>query len=192
MSQRPARLHALFTDANSSRPCRIVKPKSQNPFTCAPRRPADTLQTVSALLGQRHTRQRDAILQTIVDAKGPVSIQQILERAQSTLGSLGIATVYRTLNLLLESERIQTVILPDGQTCYERAGMGHHDHFQCRRCKNVFDLEVCPLHLASGTIIPGGFLVQDHEMTLYGLCPACAPKTAKTPAPPAKKKARAK
>jgi Fur family ferric uptake transcriptional regulator len=138
---------------------------------------------VPAPLGQRHTRQRDAILLAITDAKGPVSIQQILERAQAALGSLGIATVYRTLNLLLEGKRIKTVILPDGQTCYERSGMGHHDHFQCRKCKNVYDLEVCPLHLAAGTIIPGGFLVQDHEMTLYGICPACsgAKTAAKTP-----------
>ena len=140
-------------------------------------------------LGQRHTRQRDAILQAITDAKGPVSIQQILKRAQKELGSLGIATVYRTLNLLAESERIQTVILPDGQTCYERAGLGHHDHFQCRRCKNVYDLEVCPLHLASGTIIPGGYIVEDHEMTLYGVCPECAANGGKGKKAPA---ARAK
>ena len=140
------------------------------------------LAPVPAPLGQRHTRQRDAILQAISEAKGPVSIQQILERAQRALGSLGIATVYRTLNLLLESKRIQTVILPDGQTCYERSGLGHHDHFQCRRCKNVYDLEVCPLHLARGTIIPGGFMVEDHEMTLYGLCPACSPAKS-TPRP---------
>ena len=143
-----------------------------------------------APLGQRHTRQRDAILLVITEAKGPISIQQILERAQAALGSLGIATVYRTLNLLLEGKRIQTVILPDGQTCYERSGMGHHDHFQCRKCKNVYDLEVCPLHLAAGTIIPGGYLVQDHEMTLYGICPACAGGTpaAKAAAKPARKK----
>jgi len=141
---------------------------------------------VSAPLGQRHTRQRDAILQAIAEAKGPVSIQQILVRAQAALGgSMGIATVYRTLNLLQESKRIQTVILPDGQTCYERSGLGHHDHFQCKRCRNVYDLEVCPLHLASGTIIPGGYMVEDHEMTLYGLCPACQGEKkmkAKTPA----------
>ena len=143
-----------------------------------------------APLGQRHTRQRDAILQAITEARGPVSIQQILARAQAALGSLGIATVYRTLNLLLESKRIQTVILPDGQTCYERSGLGHHDHFQCRRCRNVYDLEVCPLHLARGTIIPGGYLVEDHEMTLYGLCPACSAgkSPAKSPATPPRAK----
>ena len=125
-------------------------------------------------LGQRHTRQRDAILDSIKLAKGPVSVQQILQRGKKTLGSLGIATVYRTLNLLLESEQIQSVILPSGETRYESAGLGHHDHFQCRMCQNVFDLAVCPLHIASGTIIPGGYMVEDHEMTLYGVCPACS------------------
>ncbi len=124
-------------------------------------------------LGQRHTRQRDVILQTITDAAGPVSVAQIFKRGKKELGKLGIATVYRTLNLLMEGKRVKEVIWPDGRTCYERAGLGHHDHFQCRRCKTVYDLEVCPLHLAKGTIIPGGYMVEDHEMTLYGLCPAC-------------------
>jgi Fur family ferric uptake transcriptional regulator len=160
------------------------------PFPLRDHATSPYLVPVPAPLGQRHTRQRDAILQVITEAKGPIPIQQILERAQTALGSLGIATVYRTLNLLLESKRIQTVILPDGQTCYERSGMGHHDHFQCRRCKNVYDLEVCPLHLASGTIIPGGFLVQDHEMTLYGICPACSGGKSAPKSPP--KSSRAK
>lgn len=126
-----------------------------------------------ASLGQRHTRQRDAILGVITSAKGPVSVPQILALGKKSLGALGIATVYRTLNLLAETEQIQTVILPNGETRYESASLGHHDHFQCRKCQNVFDLEVCPLHLASGTVIPGGYLVEDHEMTLYGLCPSC-------------------
>jgi Fur family ferric uptake transcriptional regulator len=160
------------------------------PFPLRGSRASRYLRRVPASLGQRHTRQRDAILQAITQAKGPVSIQQILARAQTARGSLGIATVYRTLNLLLGSMRIQTVILPDGQTCYERSGMGHHDHFQCRRCRNVYDLEVCPLHLARGTIIPGGFLVEDHEMTLYGLCPACS--TGKSPPKSPAKPSRAR
>ena len=78
------------------------------------------------------------------------------------------------MNLLLAAREIQSVILPSGETRYESADLGHHDHFQCRNCGHVYDLSVCPLHLASGTIIPGGFMVEDHEMTLYGICPDCA------------------
>lgn len=134
-------------------------------------------------LGQRQTRQRDAILQVLAGAKGPLSVQEIFTQSKKKI-PLGIATVYRAINLLLEAHEIQSVILPSGETRYESADLGHHDHFQCRNCEQVFDLSVCPLHLASGTIIPGGFVVEDHEMTLYGLCPDCAKK--KRPAKAAK------
>jgi Fur family ferric uptake transcriptional regulator len=128
-------------------------------------------------LGQRQTRQRDAILKVLTEANGPLSVPEIFALAQKSI-PLGIATVYRAVNLLLTAREIQSVILPSGETRYESADLGHHDHFQCRNCSHVFDLSVCPLHLASGTIIPGGFIVEDHEMTLYGICPDCA----KTPA----------
>lgn len=126
-------------------------------------------------LGQRQTRQRDAILQVLAAANGPLSVPEIFALAQKEL-PVGIATVYRTINLLLAAKKIQSVILPSGETRYESADLGHHDHFQCRKCGHVFDLSVCPLHLASGTIIPGGFIVEDHEMTLYGVCSQCATK----------------
>lgn len=138
-------------------------------------------------LGQRQTRQRDAILQVLNAANGPLSVPEIFALSQKVI-PLGIATVYRTINLLLSAEEILGVILPSGETRYESAGLGHHDHFQCRKCGHVFDLSVCPLHLARGTIIPGGFVVEDHEMTLYGLCAACA-KGAKNKKP-AKAKAK--
>jgi Fur family ferric uptake transcriptional regulator len=52
--------------------------------------------------------------------------------------------------------------------------MGHHDHFQCRKCQSVFDLAICPSGLHSGMTLPGGFVVEDHEMTVYGLCADCS------------------
>jgi Fur family ferric uptake transcriptional regulator len=129
-------------------------------------------------LGQRQTRQRDAILKVLGEANGPLSTPEIFKLSKKVI-PLGIATVYRTINLLLAAKEIQSVILPSGETRYESADLGHHDHFQCRKCGHVFDLSVCPLHLASGTIIPGGFIVEDHEMTLYGICPDCAKKNGK-------------
>ena len=132
---------------------------------------------ISKPLGQRQTRQREVILQVIATSNGPLSIQQILKLSQKKGGIVAIATVYRTVNLLMEAKQIQSVNLPNGETRYESADLGHHHHFQCRKCRNVFDLSICPVHLARGTIIPGGFVVEDHEMTLYGLCPKCAEKS---------------
>jgi Fur family transcriptional regulator, ferric uptake regulator len=125
-------------------------------------------------LGQRQTRQRDRIFDVIRDAQGPLTVQEILERAQKDLPALGIATVYRTLNLLQEGRLVKTVILPTGETRYEMSGLGHHHHFQCRTCQEVFDLEHCPVSVPHQPLESEGFVVESHELTLYGLCPSCA------------------
>lgn len=132
------------------------------------------IHNVARVVGQRQTPQRDAILETIESASGPLSVPEIHEAARKTSPKIGIATIYRTLKLLHEAKLIQPVILPSGEMRYERADLGHHDHFQCRACERVFDLPSCPLTLNKGATLPGGFVVEDHEMTLYGLCAACS------------------
>lgn len=126
-------------------------------------------------LGQRRTRQREVIAGVIRDARGPLTVPEILERAQTALPALGIATVYRTLKLLQEAEQVETVILPTGETRYESADLGHHHHFHCRGCDQVYDLSTCPVRVPDDRELGRGFLVERHELTLYGLCPACAP-----------------
>jgi Fur family ferric uptake transcriptional regulator len=125
-------------------------------------------------LGQRQTRQRDAIFRVIEETSGPLPVEEIHQRAQKLLPRLGIATVYRALKLMLESQQIQQINMPSGETRYESAHLGHHDHFQCRLCHKVFDLQVCPLKLRAGATLPGGFVVEGHEMTLFGLCAGCS------------------
>ncbi|AIZ44406.1 Fur family transcriptional regulator [Deinococcus radiopugnans] len=125
------------------------------------------------MTGTRSTRQRDVIAQVLGRAPGPLAVAEVFERAQDDLPGLGIATVYRTLKLLTEQGRIHPVTL-DGETLYEAAGKGHHHHFSCNRCGRVFTLHTCPVTLPSGTVYPGGFVVEAHEVTLYGQCPECA------------------
>ena len=125
-------------------------------------------------LGQRQTRQRDAIFQVIEETSGPLAVEEIHQRAKKRLPQLGIATVYRALKLMLESRQVQQVNMPSGETRYESAHLGHHDHFQCRLCLKVFDLDICPLKLKTGTKLHGGFLVEGHELTISGLCATCA------------------
>jgi Fur family ferric uptake transcriptional regulator len=48
---------------------------------------------------------------------------------------------------------------------------GHHHYFQCRRCEKVFDVPTCPGNLDK--LAPAGFMVEDHEIILYGRCGAC-------------------
>ncbi|HEX2187475.1 MAG TPA: transcriptional repressor [Longimicrobiaceae bacterium] len=124
-------------------------------------------------IGQRNTRQRDAIAEVIGAAAGPLTAPEIAERAQREIPGLGMATVYRTLKLLQEAGRVRTVILPSGETRYESEGLGHHHHFHCRVCDGVYDLESCHVVMPPGARTEEGFVVEDHELTLYGVCPSC-------------------
>ncbi len=123
--------------------------------------------------GERHTTQRDAIARVIREAPGPLAVKEIHERARRRSGKLGIATVYRTLKLLVEAGQVHAVTLADGQTRYESANLGHHHHFHCRRCDRVYDLPDCPLPEGGHVSVPTGYTVEDHEVTLIGLCPKC-------------------
>ncbi len=126
-----------------------------------------------ANLGQRHTRQRDVIVAVIREATGPLTVNEILHRAQERVPGLGVATVYRTLKLLHEGGKITTVILPSGETRYESTGLGHHHHFHCRVCDEVYDLEDCPVQIPTREL-SNGFQVESHELTLYGICSTCS------------------
>ena len=122
-------------------------------------------------ISRKSTRQRSAIHAALAQEQRPLLPTEILSLAQQAIPELGIATVYRNLKVLLESGEIQSVELPGEAPRYELADRGHHHHFQCRRCQQVFDIPGCPADIEG--IAPAGFAVEHHDLTLYGVCAAC-------------------
>ena len=123
---------------------------------------------------ERNTRQRTAIKDALQQAARPLLPAEVLERAQAGSPRLSLATVYRNLNALVEEGTAKTVNLPGESARFELAHEGHHHHhFQCRGCQAVYDIHACPGELSQ--LAPRGFVVQDHDLTLYGLCAHCAP-----------------
>jgi Fur family ferric uptake transcriptional regulator len=120
----------------------------------------------------RDTRQRRAIRDALEAAARPLSAQEVLDAASKHAPGLGIATVYRTLNGLVEERVIHPVDLPGEAPRYEVTGQGHHHHFQCRKCGGVYLTRGCPGNLRALT--PRGFRLESHEVILYGLCVECA------------------
>ena len=120
----------------------------------------------------RQTQQRAAIRQALLDAGRPLSHEEVLGAAQLRCPGLGIATVYRNVRLLREQGWLSEVELPGVPSRYEVAQKAHHHHFHCVSCDRIFEVEDCPGNLKQ--LAPSGFLVQRHEIILYGLCPACS------------------
>jgi Fur family ferric uptake transcriptional regulator len=120
---------------------------------------------------ERSTRQRQAIREALREAGRPLSPGEILEHARQRVPGLGIATVYRTINSLVQEGSAVAVELPGEATRYEMAGKQHHHHFRCTSCGKVFELMGCPGDLS--WLAPPGFRTERHEIVLYGSCPDC-------------------
>lgn len=135
------------------------------------------LRTSSRLLESgvsRSTSQRRAILSALSTAQGPLTAQEVHQRACDEMAGLGLATVYRNLSLLEASGEIVSIHLPQDPARYEPAGRAHHHHFRCESCATVFELAgACPVHPLEGKTLPNGLKVTGHELVLFGLCADC-------------------
>lgn len=120
----------------------------------------------------RHTPQRDAIQEAFSTAQRPLSIDEVLELARAQVGSMDPATVYRNLGRMVEEGRLSRVSLPVKGVVYELTHRKHHHHFHCRRCDRAFELPGCGLTPTQQA--PPDFVVEDHDVFLYGLCPECS------------------
>lgn len=121
---------------------------------------------------ERDTSQRRAIRQVFRETDRPLSTSEVLEAAQKHKPKLGIATVYRTLKLLIDAGWLTTVRLPGEPPRYEMAGKPHHHHFHCKACGRVFEVSGS-LQLLD-TLVPPGFELESHDLVLYGRCKWCA------------------
>lgn len=123
------------------------------------------------------TQQRSAIQKGFQQAGRPLSPQEVLDAAKAFVPSMGLATVYRHLKSLVDEGWLTVVELPGSNEPlrYEIAGLEHHHHFRCQTCDKVFDVPGCGVHAPHA---PKGFVVDKHELWLYGTCQTCqsAPK----------------
>lgn len=103
----------------------------------------------------------------------PLGPQEILEIARKDVPTISLATVYRGINSLLEENAITRVEIPGQPALYESAGLQHHHHFHCGTCARTFDILGCPGNLA--TLLPKGFRLDAHDITLFGQCAQCSP-----------------
>ncbi|MFZ0631795.1 MAG: transcriptional repressor [Acidobacteriaceae bacterium] len=121
----------------------------------------------------RNTRQKTAIREAFVKADRPLSPEEALQSAQQHHPGVGIATVYRNIQTLIEEGWLHPVEVPGDATRYEVAGKKHHHHFQCNECGKLYDLEGCAAQ--SRPKLPKGFRASGHEFYVYGTCAACIP-----------------
>ncbi len=97
----------------------------------------------------------------------PLGVDEILKYGRKLVESLNQATVYRNLKLLIDDGWLKRISHPSLGALFERTGKGHHHHFHCRECNRAIDLPGCALKEEDAA--PDGFIVEDHEIFLFGV-----------------------
>lgn len=124
------------------------------------------------------TPQRQIILETFVahqDEHLSAEDVHMIVRQHST--EIGLATVYRTLELFSELEVLQKMDFGDGRSRYEineKSTPHHHHHLICLTCGKVKEFEDDLLETLETTISrKSNFMIVDHQVKFYGYCQEC-------------------
>ena len=127
----------------------------------------------------KFTIQREVILETLYKSDEhltPESLHHLIQEKFPDLKT-GIATVYRTLALLGESDMVTSLSFGTQGKKYELGAKEHHDHMICTACGNItefVDKEIEDRQHAIADEL--GFKMSDHSMQIYGICKTCQTK----------------
>lgn len=123
--------------------------------------------------GLRLTPQRRAVLAAIAAAEGSFSVVEIYDRARRAAPRLGLATVYRTVELLRHEGYVRP-LAGGPRATYVTCHPGHHHHLVCLGCGAVEETELCGAPSDAELRRRHGFQAQTHEVDVYGTCARCA------------------
>lgn len=133
--------------------------------------------------GLKVTAQRMLVMEAIADHPGEhLTAEEIYELVKNKYPEIGLATIYRTVQVLVDLQIIDKVSFDDGFARYEmgelaREGRHHHHHAICQNCGAVISFEDDLLDALEQAVFDAtGFRVTDHEVKLYGYCEKCSRK----------------
>lgn len=128
--------------------------------------------------GYKLTPQRRATLDVIIDNRGKhLNTEEIYDLVKEKCPDIGLATVYRTLQLLDEMQVILKINLDDGCSRYEfntHEDDHQHHHLICQNCGGVTEVEIDLLeHLEEEIERSHDFQINDHKVKFFGICSKC-------------------
>ena len=117
--------------------------------------------------GLKVTNQRILVLEVLADHRDKhLTAEDIYELVREDYPEIGLATIYRTVQLLLEMQLVDRINLDDG--------CAHHHHLICRTCGKILPFKDDLLEDLEDKIEDTtGFHVLDHELKFYGQCREC-------------------
>ncbi|MFH1874359.1 MAG: transcriptional repressor [Pseudomonadota bacterium] len=141
--------------------------------------------------GLHYSEKREAVLMAFLEMKHHISAEELYNHTKDKV-EVDPKTIRNSLEIFVAAGLARTVQLEDGSVYYDHIfAHQHHDHLVCRRCAKIIEFSSPPLEKMQDEIASShNFTLEDHNLTLYGICQECAAKT-KLPEIPKPTKAEA-
>lgn len=125
------------------------------------------------------TRQRRIVLDVFLNHPGEhLSAEDVYSILKANSFKIGLATVYRSLDLLADIAILQKMEFGDGCSRYElgvsEPNMHQHHHLICLRCRKVEEFpDILLEDLEHNVSDKTGFRIVDHQVKFFGYCKEC-------------------
>jgi Fur family transcriptional regulator, ferric uptake regulator len=124
---------------------------------------------------RRPSRQRAAVLALLDDLDGFRSAQELHGLLRARGDAVGLATVYRALQALVEDGVVDVLHGAEGEAAYRRCSPVHHHHLVCRSCGHSVEVADPPVERWAARIAAEhGFADVRHQLEIFGTCTGCS------------------
>jgi Fur family transcriptional regulator, ferric uptake regulator len=121
----------------------------------------------------QRTRSQDRILDLLKSLNRAISAQDIYVELRSRSESMGLATVYRSLEALKLEGAVQVRTLANGESLYSTVQQDKH-HLTCLQCGASLAIDECPVHQLEHELNDSyQFKIFYHTLEFFGLCTNC-------------------
>jgi Fur family ferric uptake transcriptional regulator len=123
----------------------------------------------------RLTRQRRAVAEVLEDVEDFRSAREIHALMAERGHAIGLATVYRTLQLLADHGEVDVIRASEGgEASYRRCSTSHHHHLVCRSCGATVEVEGPAVERwTRGIAEEHGYAEVSHTLEIFGICARC-------------------
>ena len=130
--------------------------------------------------GLKLTRPRLAVLEVLAGSTEHLKVAEVHRRAQEIDGRVGLASVYRTMDLLARLQLIKHVHVEHRHRHYARITERHGHHLVCNDCGLVVEFSDCQLERLTRTLARRTkFRIEGHCMDFFGQCQDCSRRASK-------------
>ncbi len=126
---------------------------------------------------RRNSSRRNLILEHLQGVDRFLSSQEIHKQMKSRGESLGLATVYRQLEILVDEGHLDSIVSPQGEKLFRHCGVdeSHHHHIICRKCGMTRQIEISEVEeMAELAAKRYKFTGVTHNLEIFGLCEKCS------------------